>query len=126
MTFASELLRLNAEAADGCERQEWSAVDEGAPQGGRKLGVRCACGGWVVSCDPKTAALIVFLRNHAERIAALPECLADLMEEFEQIRADFDRLKRTYEPPYVAYASWAMPGARAALAALESPGGDRG
>lgn len=46
----------------------------------------------------------------------LRSALTDLVAEFVQVRDEFDRLKRTYEPPYVGYASWSLP---AALAALE-------
>ena len=41
--------------------------------------------------------------------------LIDLLAEFRELQHDYDRLKRTYEPPWVAHTSWAMPAAMAAL-----------
>lgn len=55
--------------------------------------------------------------SHTERERQLRLALHDLASEFVQIRTEFERLKRTYEPPYVAYASWALPAALSALGA---------
>ena len=55
-----------------------------------------------------SADLTKRLRSQRDEARA---CLSDLLKESEEIVGEFERLKRTYEPPYVAYASWAKPAA---------------
>jgi hypothetical protein len=99
---------------------------------GRLTGKARITGGWPIpNCEDPDA--LTKLHSEIERLhtekdeAQLQEHMAknaevralavlrELVTEFWEVQAEFERLKRTYEPPYVAHTSYALPEAIAAL-----------
>jgi hypothetical protein len=60
----------------------------------------------------RTCEALELLDTH---VAVPRETVEWAIEEIGKLGDEYTRLRRTYEPPYIAYASYSVPGLRASL-----------